>query len=153
MAAYTGSWNFYDSFKEYMADGTIDLDDVTAGTFKVMLTTSTYVPNAGTHTQISDVTNEITAAGGYARQSLTGVTWTEAVAGTMQWDADDTTFSAVGADFDAARYWVLYDDTTTSPVDALIAYGLIDNTPADVTVVDATSLTLQWNVSGMFRIT
>ena len=151
MATYTGSWTFYNKFKEYMADGTIDMDDATADTFKVLLTTSTYTPNAATHTQISDVTNILTSAGGYAAQSLAGVTWSES-GGTVTWDANDTAWTASGADFDAARYWVLYDDTTTSPVDALIAYGYIDNAPADVTVTDGTTLTIQWHADGLLTL-
>jgi hypothetical protein len=152
MATYTGTWVFYNKFKEYMADGTIDMDDATADTFKVLLTTSSYTPSATTHTQISDITNELSATGAYARQSLTGVTWTEA-AGVVTWNATDSEWTASGADMDAARYWVLYDDTTSAPADALIAYGLIDDTPADVTVTDGTKLTLQWHASGLFTLT
>lgn len=151
MAAYTGTWNFYNSFKEYIGDGTIDMSDTTADTFKVLLTTSSYTPNQSTHTQISDITGELSGTGGYSRQSLTGVSWGES-AGISTWDAADTAFAATGADYDSARYWVLYDDTTTSPVDALIAYGYIDGTPADVTVTDGTTLTLQWHASGLFTL-
>ena len=35
----------------------------------------------------------------------------------------------------------------------LIAYGLMDDTPADVTVTDGNTLTLQWNASGIFTLT
>ena len=151
MAAYVGTFNFYDSFGLHIGDSSIDLSDATADTFKVLLTTSTYVPDAAGDTALSDVTNEITAAGGYSRKSLTNATWTEA-AGVTTFNADNTIFSASGADFDAARYWVLFDDTTTTPLKALIAYGLIDNTPADVAVTNGTSLTLQWNNLGLFTL-
>ena len=151
MATYTGSWTFYDSFKEYIGDDTIDMSDATADTFKVLLTTSTYTPAPATHTVLADITNILTAAGGYAAQSLTGITWSETT-GTATWDANDTAWTASAADFDAARYWVLYDDTTVTPTDALIAYGEIDDTPADVIVVDGTTLTLQWHASGLFTL-
>ena len=151
MAAYTGTLNFYDSVGLYIGDSSIDLSDATAGTFKVMLVTSTYTPNENLHTILSDVTNEITAAGSYSRKNLIGATWTEA-AGITTFNANNTVFTATGADYDAARYWVLYEDTSTSPLKPLIAYGLIDDTPADVIVTDGTSLTLQWNNLGLFTL-
>lgn len=46
---------FYNSFKEYIADGTIDLD---TDTFKVTLHTSSYTPSATTHTIYSDLTKD-----------------------------------------------------------------------------------------------
>ena len=56
------SITFYQSFREYMSDGTIDLD---TDSFKVTLHTSTYTPNAGTHTVYADLTNELSTASGY----------------------------------------------------------------------------------------
>ena len=151
MAAYTGTFNFYDSAGLYIGDSSIDLSDATAGPYKVMLVTSTYTPNESLHTILSDITNEITSAGGYAQENLIGGTWTEA-AGVSTFNANNTVFTATGADYDAARYWVLYENTSTSPLKPLIAYGLIDDTPADVIVTDGTSLTLQWNNLGLFTL-
>jgi hypothetical protein len=151
MAAYTGSFNFYESLSLNVGNSQIDLSDTSSDTFKVLLTTSAYTPLPATHTILSDITNELTSTGGYLRQSITGVTWTE-VAGVSTFDANNSTYTATAADYDAARYWVLFDDTTTSPLKALIAYGYIDDTPADVTVVDGTSLTLQWHNSGLFTL-
>lgn len=57
----------YDSFTDDTARGNIDWD---SDSFKIMLVTSTYSPNKGTHTKRSDVTNEVTStnysAGGKA---------------------------------------------------------------------------------------
>lgn len=137
----------YNSFFEYLGDGTIDLD---ADTFAVLLTTSTYTP-AATHSQISDITNEV-SGNGYSRQTLGSVTWTQS-GGTATFDAADTVFTASGGSI-VARYYVLFDDTVTSPVtDALIGYGLLDNTPADITITDGNTGTLQWNASGLFTST
>ena len=146
MAAYTGTLTLYQPFNEFKGDGTIDLDDATAGYFKVLLTTSSYTP-AATHSTIGNITNELTAAGGYARQNLGSVTWST-TGNTATWDAANTQWTASGADFDAARYFVIFADGAAN--DALIGYGNIDNTPADVTVTDGTTLTLQWNNSGIF---
>lgn len=147
MPAYTGSFiNFFDTFKEYMADGTIDMDD---DVFKVVLVASANAPVA-TNTILSNIT-QISSAGGYAPVTLANTTWVNA-SGTITFDGDDTAFSASGADFDAARYWVVYDDTATVAVDALVAWGYIDATPADVTVTDGTTLTIQWNAGGVFTL-
>lgn len=142
MATYTGTFaSFYTSFKEWMADGTIDLD---TDAFGVLLTTSTYTP-ATTHQFVSDITNEVTG-NGYARDALTTVTWT--ASGTqLQFNADDATFTASGGSI-VARYWVLYDNANgTDASRELVAYGLLDNTPADVTTTDTNTLTIQWGAT------
>ena len=151
MSTYTGTWNFYNSFREYMADGTIDIDDNAADVFKVILVGSSYTPDVNTHSVLADITNEISGNGGYSFKSLVGVSWVRSGA-TVAWNADDSVWSASTLDFDAARYWVLYDDTTTSPLKALIAYGLINDAPADVIVTDGTDLTLRWDVLGLFTL-
>lgn len=152
MAAYTGTYNFFNSFKEYMGDGTIDLDDATANKFMVLLVDAT-APVA-TNTILADlVVNEIAATGTYARQDIANITWTESPAGTMVWNGDDVAWTASGADFEAATYWVLFDDESVTIVDALIAWGYIDSTPGPVTVTDGTTLTLQWNTAGLFTMT
>jgi hypothetical protein len=136
---------FYDSFKEAIADGRIDLD---TDTFKLMLTTSTYVPNVGTHTVKTDVTNEI-SNGGYTAggQALGSVTWGQ-VAGTATFDAANVTWTASGTSL-VAHYAVLYSDNTGKD---LICYITLDATPADITVVVGNSLTVQWNGSGIFKL-
>lgn len=143
------SITFYNSAKEYIGDGTIDLD---THTFKVLLTSSSYTPSATTHTVKADVTNELSTANGYTAGGATlgSVTWTLSGA-TVTFDAADTTWTASGGSI-VARYAVIYDDTTTSPADALIAYILLDTTPTDVTTTTGNTLTLAWNASGIFTL-
>jgi hypothetical protein len=149
MAAFTGTFNFFDKFKEYKGDNTIDMDG--AGPFKVSLHTNVDPPTA-TDTVLADLTSEITSAGGYAAVSLTSVTWA-ATGAVTKFDSADPVFTATGADFDAARWWVLYDSASSGVTNALIAYGLIDDTPADVIVTDGTTLTHQWAAGGIFTET
>lgn len=148
----TASITFYDSFREYLGDGTIDLD---THTFKLMLVTSTYTPSAA-HTVKADVTNEITTAGGYVAggQALTGVTWGH-TGGTATFDdTANVVWTASGGDIDASRYAILYDDTPTSPADPLVAYILMDTTPANVgPITSGNTLTITWNASGIFTLT
>ncbi len=141
------SITFYNSFREYVADGTIDLD---THTFKVMLVASGYTPSTA-HTVKTDVTNELSTANGYTAggATLASVTWGHS-GGTATFDAADTTWTASGGSI-VARYAVIYDDTAAS--DELVAYILLDTTPADVTTTAGNTLTLQWNASGIFTLT
>jgi hypothetical protein len=50
----------YDSFFDDLGKNNIK---VTTDTFKLMLVTSTYAPNKGTHAKRSDVTNEVSGTG------------------------------------------------------------------------------------------
>ena len=140
------SITFYNSFREYLGDGTIDLD---THTFKVLLVASGYTPSTA-HTQKSDITNELSTANGYTAggAALTSVTWGHS-SGTATFDAANTQWTATGGSI-VARYAVIYDDTAAN--DELVAYVLLDTTPADVTTTDTNTLTLAWNASGIFTL-
>lgn len=145
------SITFYQSFREYIADGTIDLD---TDTFKVTLHTSSYTPNASTHAVYADLTNELSTASGYTNggATLASVTWTRS-GGTVTFDAADTTWNASGGTI-TARYAVIRKDGTANAiVSPLVAYILLDTTPADVAVTTGNTLTLAWNASGIFTLT
>lgn len=144
------SLTFYQSFREYVADGTIDLD---TDTFKVTLHSSSYTPNAGTHTVYADLTNELSTASGYTNggDALGSVTWNRS-GGTVTFDAADTVWTASGGSI-TARYAVIRKDGTANAiVSPLICYILLDTTPADVTATTGNTLTLQWNGSGIFTL-
>ena len=138
---------FFNSFKQKIADGTIDLD---SHSFKLMLTTSSYVPSAASHAVKADITNELAAANGYSAGgvALTSVVYTQ-TNGTAKFDADDVTWTASGGSL-IARYAVLYDDTATNK--DLICYILLDTTPADVTITTGNKLTAEWDVLGIFTL-
>jgi hypothetical protein len=145
------SLTFYQSFREYMSDGTIDLD---TDSFKVTLHTSTYTPNASTHTVYADLTNELSTASGYTNggAALGSVTWTRSGA-TVTFDAADTVWTASGGTI-TARYAVIRKDGTANAiVSPLVCYILLDTTPADVSATTGNTLTLQWNASGIFTQT
>jgi hypothetical protein len=143
------AWDVYDKFKEYMGDGTIDLD---GDTFKVVLCSST--SNAATQTNqlYASLTEELSTANGYTSggATLTSVTWTES-SGTVTFDSADPAWTASGGSI-TARFAVVYDDTPTSPADPLVCSCLMDNSPADVTVTDGNTLTIQINASGYFQV-
>ncbi len=144
----------YDDFKNYVADGTVDMD---GDTFKMGLYLST--SNAGTRgvgTGIkADLTNEHAAANGYTAggQTLASVTYTEPVAGTWMFDcADFAPYDSASGGSIIARFSVTYDDTPSSPADPLVGFVLMDNSPADITVTDTNDLNYTINASGIWRL-
>lgn len=142
-----GKWKLYESAKEFLADGTIDLD---SHTFKCALFQSTSNCNTLTHDELADLTNQVANGNGYTTGgvALANVTWTRS-GGTVTFDADDPAWTASGGPI-TARFAVIYDDTATG--DPLLCVCLLDTTPADVTVTDGNTLTLALNASGIFTL-
>jgi len=114
-------------------------------TFKMLLTTSSYTP-AASDSVISDIDNEV-SGNGYARFEHTATS--AQTSGTYTFDLDNATFTADSGSI-VARYYVIYDDSLAN--DPLVCYGLLDETPADVTTTDTNTLTVTVNASGLFTI-
>ena len=116
MAVFT----LFNSFKRYLADGTIDLD---SHAFKAVL--SDVAPNVASNTILANIT-QIANGNGYTTggQALTSVTWAETGAGTgiFQFTAADIGWTAVGGSIGPFRWIVIYDDTPTAPADPLVGY-------------------------------
>lgn len=112
MAAYVK----YNDFVEQLGRGVHNLG---SHVYKVALTNTT--PNVATHVSLSDIT-EIAAANGYsAGGTVTTMGWSE-TGGTATATSTDVVFTASGGSINTFRYAVLYNDTATSPADALVAY-------------------------------
>lgn len=124
------TWQVFNSFKEAINE---KVHNLSADTIKVALSASAPVL---TNTQLSNIT-QIAATGGYAAGTLAGVTSSQ-TGGTYTFAfGTDLVFTASGADFDAFRYLVIYNDTATN--DELIAYA---DYGAAYTVTDGTTFTL-----------
>jgi len=136
----TDTFNFFNSFSETVADGTIDLD---THTFKVALTNSAPV---ATNTQLSDIT-QIANGNGYTTggTALTSVTWTRST-NTATFASADVVFTASGGNMGPFQYVVLYSDTATN--DDLV--GWLDYGSA-LTLADTETLTIS-EASGWFTI-
>ena len=119
-----GNWIFYNSAREYLADGTIDLD---SHTFKIALLTNTYTPSAS-HSTYADLTNQLSTANGYTSggATLASVTWTHSGT-TATFDCADPSWTASGGSIGPFRIAVIYDDTPTSPADPLLCYCILDS--------------------------
>lgn len=139
------AWSFYDTFKERLGDGGHDLD---TDTFNLGLYLSTSNCATLTHDVLSDLDNEHAQASGYLTggQALDSVTWAES-SGTITFDCDDEVFTASGGSI-VCRFAVIYNTTG----DLLVAFSLLDNSPADVTVTDGNTLTIAMHGSGIFTL-
>jgi hypothetical protein len=108
--------NAYPKFLEYLGP----IIDFSADTLKGELHNS--LTHTSTHTQRSDVSaSALATANGYTNpgQTLASVTWVE-TSGTIKLDSADVSWTASGGSIGPATDLVLYDDTTASPVDALL---------------------------------
>ena len=138
MAAFT----FYQDFKEQLGKG---VHNLSSNTIKVALTNA--APNVATHAALADIT-QISTGGGYTGgagggSALASVTYSES-AGTGTFVAADLVFTASGGSIGPFRYAVYYNDTATSPADALIGY--VDY-GSSITLADTETFTLDHGAS------
>lgn len=142
---------FFESFREYLVDGTFDLN---ADTFMCQLQTSTFVPLVSTMTVLADLTNEVANGNGYTTGgNLLASISLSRVAGVVTWNAADTSWTASIASW-TARYGVIYKlGTANSRVNPLVGYFLLDSAPADITFNIAVLTSIEWNAAGIFTLT
>lgn len=135
-----GSWTLPTAAKTSLLNGTFDID---TDTYKLALFLSTSNIGASS-TTYAGVTNEHANNNGYSTggASITlGLTGTTTVTAT----ASTVTFTASGGSI-VARFAVVYEVSGN-----VLAYCLLDNTPADVTTTDGNSLAVA-SASGLFTL-
>ena len=129
----------YNSFWEDLARGNVDLD---TNTFRMMLVTSSYVPDKDTHAKRSSVTNEISATGYTAK----GPTVTFTITQDAATDRISYTLSSASlASFTGTSRRAIYyrDRGGASSADELIA---CNDFGADVTYTAATMSVAAFNI-------
>jgi hypothetical protein len=148
-----GTPQFYNSFKEYIADGTMDLDD---NSFKCALLTSTETFTA-TDTVFTDVSNnEVSATNtGYtAGGTAVTATWTRST-GTSTFDLTTNPQWTAGSAGLTAKWAIIYRTGTVNTVTDALVCAVDLNTDSGSATVSATSgntLTITWNASGLFTL-
>jgi hypothetical protein len=151
--AAAGKWKLYEFAKEYLADGTLDMDLTSNMQMALFLSTSncdTLSVGTGVY---GDLTNEVANSFGYTTGgiALTGETWTHS-GGTTTFDCDNVVWTASGGSI-VARFAVIYvNATVNSIVKPLICVSLLDTAPANVTATDTNTLTIAINASGVFTL-
>ncbi len=149
MAAAEG-FEFYETARERLMDGSYDADD---DTFDLALFLSTSDADTLTvgNDVLADLTNQHANANGYTTGGNTLSTSTWIISGeTVTFDAVDTVFTASGGSI-VARFGVVYNSTFVT--DGLICKTILDSAPADVTATTGNTLTIQFNSSGIFTLT
>ncbi|MGB0084215.1 MAG: hypothetical protein WBP94_02420 [Rhodomicrobiaceae bacterium] len=138
------SFNKFDSFVENLAEGVINLQ---SDALKVVLTDTAPV---ATDSVFADLT-EISAGNGYTAGGVAAtVASSSQSGGTYKLVVDDVTITASGGSIGPFRYFVLIDDTPTSPAKPLIGwwdYG------ASITLNDGESVTVDFDgTNGVLQI-
>ena len=138
MATFT----FIDAFKDFQGACVPDLDFAN-DTFTIYL--SDNAPIVATDSLKTDIPN-ITEENGYTETALT-TTWVETAGGSgifvLRHNAD-VVWTASGGSFGPFRYAVVYDDTTTTPLDLLV--GFWDN-GSSITITTGNSFTVDLNAT------
>jgi hypothetical protein len=109
----------FNKFQDYVEQLAKGVHNWSSHTFKAMLTNSA---PAATNTIAANIT-DISAGNGYtaAGMTLDTVTLTEA-SGTAKVTIADEVLTASGGSIGPFRYVVIFNDTATSPADALVCY-------------------------------
>jgi hypothetical protein len=122
--------------------------DLLSDTIRQTLHTSTWTPNYSTNEVKADATNELSTANGYTALGVTLASKTYVASALVTtFDAADTSWTFTGAV--TFRHAPLWDDTSTTPVDALI---MNFDTGGDQTLNGVTAA-FQFNASGVFAFT
>lgn len=136
----------YGLFNKSAWNKELDLD---SDTIKVMLCTSSYVPNQDTHQYKSSITNEVTGTGYTAGGNTLTSTVVAYTTGTnvLNFDAADTVWATSTI---TARYAVVYDSTpgtdATRPLICYVDFG------ADV-ISSGGNFTIAWDALGIVSVT
>jgi len=102
-------------FTKDLIDGVHDMD---GHAFKVALSNTSVVNTNATLSAITQIAN----GNGYTTGGTSTTITTSTSSGTAKAVATDVVFTASGGSMAAARYFVLYNDTPTSPADPTIAW-------------------------------
>lgn len=137
----------YNKFNDYVEQLSKAVHNWSTHTFKAALTNTAPV---ATNTVFADIT-EISAGNGYSAGGMTldSVTLSEA-SGTAKVTIADEVLTASGGSIGPFRYLPIYNDTATSPADALVAwydYG------SSITLASGESLTVDFDATnGLWQL-
>jgi hypothetical protein len=134
-----GAWQFTNSGRTSLLNGTFDLD---TDTFFMALFLSTSNIGAAS-TTYAGLTNEHANGNGGVSMGVLTLSGTTTV--TVD-DPADVVWTASGGSI-VARYAVIYESGGN-----ILCYCLLDSTPADVTATDGNTLTVALHASGIFTL-
>jgi len=146
-----GNWVVFGHALEQLLESNLDLD---SSTFRMVLVTSSYTPNQGTHDAWDDISaNEVAAGGGYSTHGkLLTVTSTRAT-NVITFDCDDQSWISSTI---TAKYAVIVKDAdangSLAATDIPLCYVNLDTGGGSLSSSSGTfSVTI--NASGVFTVT
>ena len=118
-----GKWKVYEYAKEYLSDGTHDLDNASLGYQMALFLSTSNADTLSVGTGVyGDLTNEHANANGYTTGGIDAqVTWAETT-GTATATGTKVVWTCVTAPMGPFEWAVLYNDTQTSPADPLVCW-------------------------------
>jgi hypothetical protein len=128
----------FNKFNDYTEQLDKGVHNWGSNTFKIALTNSAPV---ATNSVLADIT-QISAGSGYTTGGNTTTITVSETSGTTTIQGTEVTFTASGGTMATFRYYVLYNDTATSPADALV--GWWDHGSA-VSLADGSSFVVKFN--------
>lgn len=134
----TSAYNKFNDFTEQLVRGVHDFD---ANTFKVALTNT--APTASQTTWNTTDHPPPAAANGYTAGGNTTTISVSETSGTTTVTGTEVQWTASGGDLGPFRYAILYNDSSTSPADAAIAW--FDYGSPGVTLAAGETFTLKFN--------
>lgn len=108
----------YNKINQFVQDLANKKHDLSADTFKVMLTNTAPVATNSVKSDLTDISSGNGYTAGGTAATITSSTQTS---GTEKWILQNVVFTATGA-IGPFRYAALYNDTQSSPVKPLIAW-------------------------------
>ncbi len=132
------TWTKFQDFSEQLVRGVHDWD---AHSFKIALTNTLPV---NTQVSLDTVTNHPApaAANGYTAGGTATTISISETGGTTTVTGTQVVFTATAGGIGPFRYAILYNDTATSPADALIAFT---DYGTSITLADTETLTVKFN--------
>lgn len=132
------AWTKFQDFSEQVVRGVHDWD---AHTFKIALTNTLPV---NTQVSLDTVTNHPApaAANGYTAGGTATTIGISETGGTTTVTGTQVVFTATTGGIGPVRYAILYNDSATSPADALIAFT---DYGSSITLADTETLTVKFN--------
>jgi hypothetical protein len=132
------AWTKFQDFSEQVVRGVHDWD---AHTFKIALTNTLPV---NTQVSLDTVTNHPVpaAANGYTAGGTATTIGISETGGTTTVTGTQVVFTATTGGIGPVRYAILYNDSATSPADALIAFT---DYGSSITLADTETLTVKFN--------
>lgn len=154
------AWSIYDSFREFLGDGTCDMDD--DDFFMCLFLNNSNCNNDEDSDEYGDLTNEVADANGYSQG---GFNISANIAAANQWlrsnntvkfDTDDAVWTANNGNISGVRYAVIFDTTpAATPTDPLVCWTTLDNSNGGTDIPDITdtnNLTVSISANGVFTL-